>query len=190
MNEQKPFWADRRSQLLLAVGLVLVAIVGRLMPHPPNMTPVAGAALLAGSVLARRYWALAVPLLAMLASDMLIGFHSWGVLIAVYVGLALPALLGRFVSRGPSRYLRIGGLAFLGAVSFFIISNLGVFAFTPHYPPTWGGLAACFAAAIPFFKYTLLGDLVWAVSLFAVFDAATYYVGLRRGAGSAQPLPA
>lgn len=191
MEQTPKVWTDRRSQLLLGLGLILIAVVGRLLPHPPNATPVAGAALLAGSVMPRRYWALAVPLLAMLLSDALIGFHSWGVLIAVYVGLALPALMGRWVmSSGPRRYLQVGGLAFVGAAGFFVISNLAVFLCTPHYPSTWAGLVACFAAAIPFFKYSLLGDLVWALSLFAVFDAVTYAAGLRRGAGGSQPLPA
>lgn len=183
-NENKPalHW-----QLLLVAGLVLVAAVGRLLPHPPNATPVAGAALLAGAMMSRRGWALAVPLLALLISDAVIGFYSWGVMLTVYAALLVPVLLGRWVPRGAGRYPMVAGLSLAGAVTFFIVSNLGVFLFAVHYAKTPAGLVACFAAAVPFFKYTMMGDVLWALSLFAVVDSVTYLA--RRGVGVATPQP-
>lgn len=174
-------------QLLLALGLVLLAVAGRWLPHPPNATPVAAVALLAGALMTRRGWALAVPLAALLLSDALLGFYSWGVMLAVYAGLALPAVMGRWVPRGAGRYPMVAGLSFTGAVAFFIVSNLGVFLFTVHYAKTQAGLLACFAAALPFFKYTLLGDVCWALGLFAVADLVT--CTLRRPAAVAWPRP-
>jgi hypothetical protein len=56
-----------------------------------------------------------------------------------------------------------------GAVLFFVVSNLGVWAlgiFFPIYPMTLAGLLECYVAAIPFFWNTLLSDPLYAAVLF------------------------
>jgi hypothetical protein len=43
------------------------------------------------------------------------------------------------------------------------------------YPHTWGGLAACFAAAVPFYRNQIAGDAFYTVALFgadAIFRGA------------------
>ena len=85
-----PLWAD----LMLVVFLVGLVVVARLLPHAPNFTPVVGAALFAGATLHRRSLALAVPVLAMLASDAIIGFEGWGERLVIYAALMLPAAIG------------------------------------------------------------------------------------------------
>ena len=50
-----------RSDLLLALFLVALAVAVRLLPHVSNFSPVAAAALFAGFMLGRRWLALAVP---------------------------------------------------------------------------------------------------------------------------------
>src|SRR5207244_12303142 len=61
--------------LVLFAGILLAA-VSRLLPHPPNVTPVAAMALFAGAQFSHLAAACAVPLAAMVLSDMLLGFHS------------------------------------------------------------------------------------------------------------------
>jgi hypothetical protein len=56
-----------------------------------------------------------------------------------------------------------------GSVSFFLITNFGVWAAGAMYPRTGAGLAACFVAALPFFRETLLGDLAYSAILFGSY---------------------
>src|SRR5499433_2065653 len=84
------------GELSLAMSLVALDIVARVAPHAPNVTPIAASAVFAGMVLRSRALALAVPLSAMLVSDLLVGAYDWRVMSVVYAALALPALLGRW----------------------------------------------------------------------------------------------
>ena len=154
--------------LLLMLALVIFGVVFRLAAIAPNFAPIAACALLAGAVIADRRLALLVPLTAMLISDLLIGSYQPQVMIAVYAGLTLPVLLGRYLQHKRS-VLRIGGLAALGSVTFFLVSNFAVWAFVGWYPLTADGLASCYASALPFFRNTLAGDLFWSFSLFAAY---------------------
>lgn len=162
--------------LVVAAALAALAVTVRLLVAegvlPPNFSAVAAVALFAGAFLPLR-WALAIPLAAMALSDFcFIGGYSWPVMLAVYALLAAPALLGLFIrrsrTRGVSRAALVTGSAIGASVLFFVGSNLAVWAFTPWYPATSDGLAACFVAALPFFKYTLAGDLVFAGALFGL----------------------
>jgi hypothetical protein len=60
-----------RPRFTLLAGLVAGAALLRLVPHPPNFTPVGGLALFAGAHFPSLAAALAVPLGAMVASDLL-----------------------------------------------------------------------------------------------------------------------
>jgi hypothetical protein len=80
-------------------ALIAAPAASRLLPHPPNFTPLAAMALLSGARLSSAS-ALAVPLAAMLASDSIIGLHDQ--MPAVYLAFALTVGLGRLLRRrGP-----------------------------------------------------------------------------------------
>lgn len=49
---------------------------------------------------------------------------------------------------------------------FFVMTNFGQWYLSPTYSKTWGGLIACYIAAIPFFHNTLLSNAVYATVLF------------------------
>src|SRR5262249_19682571 len=83
-----------RAELALAMGLAALDVVARLAPHAPNFTPVAASALFAGAVLRSRALALAVPLAAMVVSDLVIGWHDWRVIGGGFSPAALPPPLG------------------------------------------------------------------------------------------------
>ena len=82
------------SDLTLAGALITLIVIARLLPHAPNFTPVAAAALFAGTMLHHRGIALAVPFVGLIASDAVLGFHDWRMMIVVYGSLALPAAIG------------------------------------------------------------------------------------------------
>src|SRR5437660_6450950 len=66
---------------LLLTGMVLLVAMTRLLPHPPNFTPLGALALFAGAQFRSRWAAFLVPLAAMLLSDAaleVVTSQEWG----------------------------------------------------------------------------------------------------------------
>ena len=162
----------------LTAAAAVIASLARLVPHPPNCTPVGALGLFAGGRLP--FWlALPLPLALMAATDYLL--FAWNGEApynrGVYVSLIVYVLLGRLLM-GSKSPLRIGAVAVLGSVQFFLITNLGVWfnqhgLATPMYPRTTAGLIECYIAGLPFLGYTLLGDLGCSAVLFGVHALVT-----------------
>ena len=158
---------NRRTSTLTAVVLALV--LSRLVPHPWNVSPLTAAALFSGARFERRWLAFGVPLGALLLSDMILGFYRW--MPAVYGAFALVVLLGRGLL-GRRSAVSVA-LATIGSSAlFFVVTNAAVWLEGALYPRTVAGLAACFAAAVPFFQHTLLGDAFFSAVLFVGLDVA------------------
>lgn len=160
---------EHRIRPWLVFGLILLGVVSRIVPHPWNATPVMAIALFGGTYLPKR-WAILLPLLIVAVSDLIIGWHStvpwtWG-------ALALTGLLGWWIRQRPGASRVVAG-AVGGSVLFFLISNFGVWVEGGLYPRTLSGLQECFVAAIPFFRGTLLGDLIFATVFFGGFALAS-----------------
>ena len=170
----------RFTALLLAI---LAAATLRLVPHPPNFSPIDAMALFSGAYLGRRGIAFVAPLAALLLSDLVLGFYHG--MATVYATVALIVVVGWWLSarRTP---LRIGAAAIVGSVLFFVITNFGMWLFSGFYPLTGAGLAACYVAAIPFFQNTVAGDLFYAAILFGGFALAEHLLPRLR-AGAPQP---
>lgn len=148
---------------------VFLAALARLVPHPPNVAPIAAMALFGGAYFERKMWAFVLPLAALLVSDALLGFHS---LMPIIYG-AFVAIVGiGFFLRRRRRPLQIAGACVAGSVLFFVVTNLGVWMLGSLYPKTLAGLVACYVAAIPFLHYTLLGDAFFTAVLFGGFMLA------------------
>ena len=160
--------ASQTRLIAILTGITAAAAL-RLVPHPPNFTPIGAMALFGGAYLGRRglLLALAAPLGALLLSDLVLGFYD-GMLIQ-YVAVALVAVLGWTVLSKSKSPVRVGLSAIAGSLIFFFVTNFGVWAVSGMYPLNAAGLAACFTAAIPFFQNTLAGDLFYATLLFGGF---------------------
>jgi len=168
---------------------ILVAILGasalRLIPHPPNFTPIGAMALFSGAYLGRRgVLAFAAPLGAMLLSDAVIGFHSG--MPFVYGSIAAIVVIGWLALQSKSP-IRVVGAALVSSVLFFLVTNLGTWAVSGMYPLTASGLAACYVAAIPFFQNTVVGDLVYCGLLFGGFALLEQAIPALRPKGKEQP---
>ncbi len=155
-------------RLMLVMAIVVSAAFSRLIPHAPNLTPMTAVALFGGAYIADRKLAFLVPLAALLLSDALIGFYGPGEMLAVYASTALVVGLGIWVQQNKS-VLRVGSAAIAGSVLFFLLTNFAVWAFGSIYPKTGAGLFACYVAALPFFRNTLIGDLLYTAVLFGIF---------------------
>jgi hypothetical protein len=154
-------------ELSLVVGMIALCVASRLLPHPPNFTPLGAAALFAGATMSRTWKALALPLTAMLLSDLLIGMHTLAPVI--YLAMGGYVLLGRRLATagGP---VRIVTSSLIGSTLFFLITNGAVWMVS--YEATLAGLTRCYATAIPFFGNTVAGDLSYSVLLFGLATAA------------------
>lgn len=160
-----------RGAVLLA--LVAAAALLRVLPHPPNFTPVGAMALFAGAHFASRWTAVLAPLGSMFASDLLLQAlhgHGFGAMtIVIYGCIAGTTLLGMLL-RHRCTPQRIAGLSLAAAFLFFGVTNLAVWIGSGLYPRDAAGLAACFAAAVPFFGNTLAGHAVFGIALFGGFQ--------------------
>ena len=157
--------------MVLAALLILAAAFSRLLPHPVNVAPIAAMALAGGVYLDKRF-ALLVPLIALVLSDLVIGLYP--ILLFVYGSFLLIGLLGLWL-KSHKKPLPVFGAALLSSILFFVITNFGVWVIGPEtYPRTLPGLVECYAAAIPFFKNTVAGDLVYTGVLFGMFELAIH----------------
>lgn len=153
-----------------ALTLVVLGVLFRLAPHPDNVTPTMAIALFAGATLPPAL-AFSVPLAVMMVSDFFIGLHSLYLLVWVcFMGVVF---LGVWASKYPG-LVRTLIAAVSGSVLFFVLTNLGVFFFDALYPRTWAGLVECFVMAIPFFKNSFIGDLVYTTVFFSLYLAAQW----------------
>lgn len=155
------------KRFILITGLIVIAALIRLLPHPPNFAPIGAMALFGGAYFTRKHWAFIIPMIAMLASDLILGLH--GTMAFVYGAFALTVLIG-FKLRNHVSLASTAGSALGASLIFFIVTNFGVWLTMGMYPMTLSGLIACYTAAIPFFHYTLIGNLVYAGALFGVME--------------------
>ena len=149
-------------------GIVVLCVFARLVPHPPNFTPIAAAALFCGAICRRRFIAVCVPLAALLISDAFLGFYDVRLMVCVYASLILPTILGRFLEKKKS-ITRIVGCSLAGSVAFFLVSNFAFWLFSGFYSLSFAGITQCYINALPFFQNTIFGDLFWASSFFGAY---------------------
>jgi uncharacterized protein DUF6580 len=163
MNPQAARHEETIFRTILIVGMILLAAIMRIVPHPWNLAPVGAMALFSGAVIRNRVMAFVFPLLAMLAGDFFVGFHT--LMPVVYASFLISTAIG-FWLRERRSAVRLGGAVLLGAIQFFLITNLGVWVFLNSYPKTLSGLMTCYAAGVPFFWNTLAGDMCYSALLF------------------------
>jgi hypothetical protein len=169
-------WLGALPYVLIAAAALL-----RVMPHPWNFQPMDALALFGGAVLPGA-WAVAVPLAAVAVSDGILGFYGPGML-WVYGAYLVIVVLGRLALRRRSA-VGVAGTALVAAILFYLITNFGEWT-GPLYPHTLAGLAASYAAGIPFWRNTVLSDLAYSLALFGVYDAAR--LATRRRGGRIAP---
>ena len=139
----------------IIIGLVVLAILTRLIPHPPNFAPITGIALFSAINFNNTFFKFLVPLISLVIFDLIIGFSL--INIFVYLSFIVIVLVGNHFKKIKLKSILIS------SVVFFIISNFGVWII--GYPKTISGIIMCYTAAIPFFINTILGDLFYSYIL-------------------------
>ncbi|HEX5797673.1 MAG TPA: DUF6580 family putative transport protein [Candidatus Saccharimonadales bacterium] len=163
---------------MLAVALVVLGVVMRLLPHTANFAPIAAIALFGAVYLKRRY-ALILPVVALLISDIFIGFDSLQSRLTVYGSFMLVGLLGLAIRKRKNVATIIGG-SLAGSIIFYLITNFAYFYPPTMYPHNLAGVVSSYYNALPFFRNTLLGDLFYTGLLFGLYELAVY-INKNRG---------
>jgi hypothetical protein len=174
-------------RFFVVLSVIIVAALLRLLPHWPNLTPIAAMALFAGTYIDKKQYAFAIPLAAMFVSDLIIGLHAN--ILAVYIGFSITVLIGMAIRRR----VNVGSVilaSLMSAVVFFLITNFSswlVDRLYPHpmYPQTFTGLLECYGMGLAFFRdFTqgisfFLNDVIGTLFYSAVFYGAFYLTEMR-----------
>ena len=148
----------------MPVLIILMAVVMRFLPHLPNMAPIAAMALFGGVYFNKKY-ALILPIVIMFLSDIFLGFHN--TILFVYGSFLLTGIIGIILKKHNNFKWILGG-TIISSVLFFIITNFGVWLMNmgDMYAKNLTGLVQCYVMAIPFFRNTLMGDLIYSGMMF------------------------
>ena len=163
---------EKNNKVIIAY--IIIGILGRLIPHPVNVTPLNSLCLFAGSKLSR-LMAVISMLLCIIISDMglayLHGYPIFGVWsFFTYTGFVAIVLLGSRLIQGSS----VGKLlvyVIASSLGFWLWTNLGSWLVSPYYTKTINGLITCYIAALPFLRNSLLGNLAWATVIFGLYNS-------------------
>lgn len=178
------------TNILLAAGLLILAIAARIINHEMhiyNFAPVAALGLFCGAVMKDKRLAFMFTILAQLVSDVYIElFTTWDGFYGIeqyftYGGMMLVTLLG--TRMGKIKALKVLGYSIAGSAIFFIVSNFGVWVSIQLGVDLYGygkglsGLATTYLMALPFYsKYgtelffnTFIGDIIFSGALFGAY---------------------
>lgn len=149
------------QRLISYAAIILLAVVARLIPHPPNFAPIGGLALFSGANFKKKS-ALLIPLTAMFFSDIFLGFHK--TIPYVYASFIIITLIGGLIKN--NKWQSLSKASLISSVLFFLITNFGVWATGSMYQKNFSGLIQCYGFGIPFFRNTLISDLFYTFSFF------------------------
>lgn len=158
---------NAKNSIYLALGLVALLSLSRLIPHPPNFTPILGMAVFSGAIISKRFIAYLVPLLAMLLSDLYLGFHAS--MPIIYFSLAICVLIGTFIEARVTTLNSLLSIS-LGVLAFFLITNFMVWYGSGMYESSISGLLTCYFMGLPFVQNTFISSILYGMGAFLIYD--------------------
>lgn len=155
------------SRMILMIFTLAIVTRIALPTVLPNFSAIDAIALFCGAYCSRKIGAIFIVLFSVWLGDVIINhslsYPGWYWQYGCY---ALITCLGSFLNhRVKPLPVLLAGIT--SASLFFIVSNFGVWCSGLLYPMTREGFMACYIAAIPFFKNTLVSDLIFTALLFA-----------------------
>lgn len=136
-------------KIYLVLTMIFAGAMMRLVPHWPNFTPIAAIALFGGTFLKRKDLAFLIPVVAMLLSDVILGFHS--TMFPVYMSFIAIVGMGLILQK---RLTIVNTLtaSLASSVLFYLVTNFASWTSgLMPYPMNVGGLMQSYIAGLPFF---------------------------------------
>lgn len=171
--------------------MTILGILIRIFPHPPNFTPISATAIFGGAKLNKKY-ALILPLVTLSISDyLLLYIHPFGnpmfdfsriqpisamfhsTTLFVWGSLVISGLIGLFI-RSKNKPVFIIGASLISSIQFFLITNFAVWM-GGYYGLTINGLLESYVQGLPFFQWTILGDLFYTVAFFGIYGLSSRF---------------
>jgi uncharacterized membrane protein len=166
----------RMKKLINPLLVIFIAIILRFIPHPANVAPIAAMALFGGAYLNKKY-ALIVPLIAMFISDLFLGFHQS--MPFVYGSFLFTGVFGIWL-RDKKTIANVVIASVTSSVFFFLITNFGFWLSDSLYPKTFSGQLQAYYYGLPFFRNTLIGDLLYTGLFFGGYELSKAFFNFSR----------
>ena len=167
---------------IFPISLIVILAFARLIPHPPNFTPIIAVAIISGYFFKNINLSILTLLVAMLISDLFIGFYEN--MIFVYVSLLLITFVFYKISN-KINFKNFFAYGFVGSLIFFLVSNFGVWAlgspgvYDIAYEKSLSGLVQCYILAIPFFGNTFLSTVIFSYPVIFIYRSLATRSGTR-----------
>ena len=139
------------------IFITLILVLSRIIPHPPNFTPILAGIIFLPFIKKDLAFSIIAPLAAMLISDLIIGMHS--LMLWTYAPIIFLSCLTYYFNQ--DNILRIGTLAVISPMVFFLVSNFGVWISGSSYTEDMSGLIECYFNAIPFYASSAISCLLF-----------------------------
>ncbi len=154
------------TKFIMVLAIILVSVISRFLPHPPNFSPIMAIALFGSVYINDKRLAFFIPIFILFLSDLFLGLHPD--IPAVYLSFLIVVALGRAI-RNNLNITRIFGVTLFSSFLFYLITNFSVWLTSGMYTKDLNGLYECYVMAIPFFRNSLLGDFIFTTILFGAY---------------------
>ena len=168
---------------IFAVGLIIIAALSRILPHPPNVTPVAAMGIFGAAYFVSKRWAYVIPFLALFISDLVLNnifLRSfipdatgliWFTKISlfVYLGFGLTIWLSKILLKNINTS-NIIKATLLASLIFYVVSNLGVWLTMPNTTMSIVGLFEVYIAGLPYLLNSILGNFFFVAVFFGIAE--------------------
>ena len=173
----------KNARFILICALVVIGMATRLFPHWPNFTALGAAAIMAGAFFRNKVWAFTIPLITLFLSDLILNnivysaynegftFFTEG-FIWIYLGFAVNVFIGLFL-KGNVKIVSTALAAVFGALSFYLLSNIGAWLSIPLYSKDITGLMEAYVAGLPFLANQVFANVVYCAIFFGTVWALT-----------------
>lgn len=139
--------------------ITAILVISRIIPHPANFTPLSAMALWGGAKMSPRI-TMVVILVSMLISDLIIGLDNLWSRLSVYGSLFIAVFIGKTILKNAG-LVKAFGTIIGSSLIFFLLTNFAVWRFSGMYPINISGLTNCFLLAIPFFRNSIISDMLF-----------------------------
>ena len=169
----------KKQDLIILSSIILVLIAMRSIFNIPNFNPIGAIALMGGILFHKKTTAFLVTIGALFLGDIILGLSSpiymdymfSTTFLFVYVAFLLMILLGTALkNRASLMTIFLGSV--VSAILFFLITNAGSWL-ALNYDRSLSGLMSAYNAGIPFFRATLVSQLLFSLGIYIIYNLAT-----------------
>ena len=170
----------KKQDILILSAVMLALVLIRVYFNIPNFNPLGAIALMGGVLFGRNLLAFLIPVSALFVGDLLLASNNAlnqdylfsASFLTVYASFGIMIALGMLLAKKPSLSSVMGG-SLLAAIAFFAVTNAGAWITLPDYPKPFNGLMSAYTAGIPFFRNTLISQVVFSIVIYTVYSFAT-----------------